>query len=82
MRGRDREFGMDRYTLLYLKWITYCTAQGTLLSVMWKPGWEGVWGRMDTCICMAESLYSPPETSTALLISTAFLISCIPTENK
>ena len=21
-RGRDREFGMDMYTLLYLKWIT------------------------------------------------------------
>ena len=22
MEGRDREFGMDMYTLLYLKWIT------------------------------------------------------------
>ena len=21
-RGRDRKFGMDMYTLLYLKWIT------------------------------------------------------------
>ena len=21
----------------------------------------GVWGRMDTCICMAESLHCPPE---------------------
>ena len=30
---------------------SYCTAQGTLLNVMWQPGWEGVWGRMDTC-CM------------------------------
>ena len=32
-----REFGIDMYTLLYLKWITtrtYCIAQGTLLSVM------------------------------------------------
>ena len=35
---------------------------------MWQPGWEGVWGRMDTCICVAESLHCLPETKTALLI--------------
>ena len=29
---------------------------------------QGVWGRMDTCICMAESLRCPPETITTLLI--------------
>ena len=28
-----------------------------------------VWGTMDTCICMAESLCCPPETVTTLLIS-------------
>ena len=28
-----------------------------------------VWERMDTCICMAESLYCPSETVTILLIS-------------
>ena len=28
----------------------------------------GVCGRMDTCICMAESLCCPPETITSLLI--------------
>ena len=27
-----------------------------------------VWGRMDTCICMAESLHCSPETITPLLI--------------
>ena len=27
-----------------------------------------VWGRMDTCICLAESHYCPPETITRLLI--------------
>ena len=48
--GEERivgEFGIDRYTLLYLKWIanrTYCTAYGTLLNVMWQPGWEGSLG--------------------------------------
>ena len=29
---------------------------------------SGVWGTMDTCLCMAESLCSPPETVTTLLI--------------
>ena len=35
---------------------------------MWQPGWRGVWGRMDTCKCMAESLCFPLETVTSLLI--------------
>ena len=30
---------------------------------------RGVRGRMDTCICMAESLHCSPETLTTLLIS-------------
>ena len=30
-------------------------------------GW-GVWGRMDKCICMAESLCCPPENIIILLI--------------
>ena len=34
---------------------------------MWQPGEEGIWGRMDTCICMAESLYCPPEAIMMLL---------------
>ena len=29
---------------------------------------KGGWGRMDTCICMAESLFCSPETITTLLI--------------
>ena len=29
---------------------------------------RGVWGRMDTCICMDESLHCSPETITTLLI--------------
>ena len=42
-----REFGMDMYTALYLKWRTNKAlriAQGTLLGVMWQPGWEGSLG--------------------------------------
>ena len=30
---------------------------------------RGVWGRMVTCICMAELLCYPPQTITTLLIS-------------
>ena len=29
---------------------------------------RGVWGRIDTCICMAESLCCSPETVATLLI--------------
>ena len=29
---------------------------------------KGVWERMDTCICMPESLHCPPEPITTLLI--------------
>ena len=32
---------------------------------------RGVWGRIDTCICMAESLCCPPETITTLFIGYA-----------
>ena len=37
---------------------------------------RGVWRRMDTCICMAESLVCSPETITTLLIG------YIPIQNK
>ena len=71
---------MDMYTLLYLKWITNMNlayiAQGTLLNIMWQPGWEGGWGRKDTCLCMSESLPHTPDTVTTLLID------CMPIQNK
>ena len=41
-----------------------------LSSMLWGSlDRRGVWGRMDTCICMAESLYCSPETIARLLIS-------------
>ena len=63
----DRESGKDMYTLLYLKWITnkdllYSTWNSTQCYV--SPGWEGVWERMNTCICMTESLCHLSETIT------------------
>ena len=72
--GRIRDFGNIIYTLLYLNWITnkdLLIAHGTLLNVMCQPGWQGsgVWERMNTIICMAESIFCSPETATTLLIS-------------
>ena len=32
---------------------------------------SGVWGRMDTCVCMAESLHGSTETITTVLTSYA-----------
>ena len=53
--------------------------QGTLLSVMCQPGWEGSLRRKDTCICMAEYFCCSPETVTTLLIGYAAksLQSCL-----
>ena len=42
--GLVREFGVVMHTLLYLNGQPtrgYCRAQGTLLPVIWQPGWEG-----------------------------------------
>ena len=41
-----REFGMNMYTLLYLKWITYKNLPySTGNSTQWQPGWEGNLGK-------------------------------------
>ena len=60
------------YTLLlvHFKWPinkVLLQSAGNSAHVMWPPGWEESWGRMDTCICVAETLSCPPETITALL---------------
>ena len=51
--GIVKEFGMDVYTLLYLKWITDRAdriAQGPLLNVMWHlEGSLGESGSMYVC---------------------------------
>ena len=51
---------------------THCIAQRTLLNVVWQPGWQGVLGRMDPCLCMAESLCYSSETVTMLLTGHQF----------
>ena len=74
LEGLVREFGIDVYTLLYLKWktnsrITYYIAQGALFNVMWQPGWEGRVGENGYMDIMAESFCCLLETITTLLIS-------------
>ena len=42
-----------------------------------------VWGRMDTCVCVAESLCCAPKTTTTLLISyTPIRNKKLPNEGK
>ena len=70
--GIVRDFGKVMYTVLYLKWITnkdllyrpWNSAQ--CYAVAWMG--EGVGRRMDTCICITESLCCSPKTPTTLLI--------------
>ena len=63
------KLGMDRYTWLYLKWITNKdTAQRTLLNVTWQPGWEGSL-RENAHMYMAEFFHCSPEMVTTLFIS-------------
>ena len=76
---RDRELGMDIYTLLYVKGISnkvllYSTGNSAQCYIAAWMG--GEFGRIDTCIHMTESLCCPPKTITTLLIS------CIPIQNK
>ena len=63
----SRELEMDIYTLLYLKQIT----NKDLLYITWNSAQccgsldgRGVRGRMDTCICVTESLHCSLETIT------------------
>ena len=71
--GGKGAFGIDMYTLVYVKWITkkdllYSTENSAQCYVAGWMGWE-FWGRIDICIRRAESLCCAPETSTTLLIS-------------
>ena len=73
MRGgcgikRSRE-GVSSFYISYQSFFTYKTGSS---NVICQPGW----GRMDICICMAESLCCSPETTTTLLIG------YIPIKNK
>ena len=63
--------GKVMYTLLYLNQITnqdllYNTWNSAQCYLPARMG-GGVWGRMDACMCMAESLHYSPETTTLLI---------------
>ena len=74
--GRVRDFGVDMYTLPYLKWVTskdllYSSGNSAQCYVAAWMG--GGFGRMDTCTCMAESLPCSPETVTTLSICSTLI---------
>ena len=64
-----RAFGMDMYTLLYLKWITNKDLLSSTGNAAQRavPAWKGGGFGENACICLAESLCCPPETTTTLL---------------
>ena len=43
---------------------------------------RAVWGRMDTCLCVAESLHCPPEIITTLLIDYTAIVNSKSKLNK
>ena len=66
-----REFGMDMYSLLHLKWKTnkdllYSTWNSAQCYVATEK--KGSWGRTDSCTRKAEFLCCSPQTITTLLI--------------
>ena len=77
--GIVKEFGIDTYSLLYLKWINkdllkkknkdllYSTGNSARCYMYGGLAGRGVWERMDPCICMAESLHCSPETITKIV---------------
>ena len=80
-----REFEMDMYTLLYLKWINdknRCIAHGTLFSVMWQPRWEESLGENGYMYMMAESLCCTPETNTTLFVNWLYSNKSKPSLNR
>jgi len=66
--GEGWEEGIDMYTLLYLKW-TYWFHMELGSMLCGNLDGRGVWGRMATCVYMAESLHCSPETITPLFVN-------------
>ena len=64
---------MDMYMLLYLKWITkedlQCSTGSSAQCYVAARMGGGFWERMDTCICMPESLHYSPETITPVSVN-------------
>ena len=62
-KGKVREFGIDMYTLLYLKRITNKHRERCSVLCNNLNG-KRIWKRINTCICTTESLCCTPETIT------------------
>ena len=71
--GIVRDFRKVMYTLLYYNGEPTKTCCIGLCSMLCASlDGRGAWGRMDTCICVTESLHCSPETITTLLIGYQF----------
>ena len=60
--------GISTLPELCIEWITNENLQGTVLSALWRPKWEGyiyIYIKGDIGICMADSLCCMVETNKA-----------------
>ena len=57
-------FSRANYTLYY----SLCNDKMCIIMLCGSLDRRGVWGRIDTCICMTEFFCYSPETNTRLLI--------------
>ena len=71
-------FVMDMYTLLYFKWVVnkdqpIVHHRELCLMLYGSLDGRGVWGRMDACIGMAESLHCSSELIATLFVNWLYL---------
>lgn len=58
---RESGMDMDHTAQFNMENRDLWTAQGTLLRyAVWQPGGEGVWGRMDPCLCVSPFAVTGP----------------------
>ena len=70
-----REFGINRYAWIPNKSLLGMQCRDLCSMLCGCLDGRGVWGTIDTSLCVTESLRCPPETTTALLIGYLLLFS-------
>ena len=67
--GSDCKMIISYFSLTggFFKWTYMDQKKFFLLKICCRLDRRGAWGRMDTCICMTESLFCPPITTLLIL---------------
>ena len=70
-----REFGINRYAWITNKGLLDMQCRDLCSMLCGSLAGRGVWGTIDTSLCVTESLRCPPETTTTLLLGYLLLFS-------